>query len=135
MTAVSAPSSRWAYGEGVIKPLKARRPPPEGLPPGEATALAGLVDYAPGAVVSRTLVKRPTGTVTLFAFARGQELSEHTAPFDALVQVLDGTGEFTVGGHRVAAAAGEAVLLPANVPHAVRAPAAFKMLLTMIRGG
>jgi quercetin dioxygenase-like cupin family protein len=84
-------------------------------------------------VVSRTLVKRGTGTVTLFAFDEGQELSEHTAPFDALVQVLDGEAEITISGNAIRARAGEAVLMPANQPHALRAVARFKMLLTMIR--
>jgi quercetin dioxygenase-like cupin family protein len=103
------------------------------MPAAEAVALAELVAYQPGAVVSRTLVKRPTGTVTLFAFDAGQELSEHTAPFDALVEVLDGEAEITIAGHRIRARAGEAVLMPARQPHALRAAARFKMLLTMIR--
>lgn len=104
------------------------------LPPAEALRLADLVEYAEGSVVSRTLVKNSAGTITLFAFDEGQELSEHSTPFDALVQVLDGRVELTIGGEKVAAATGETVLMPANVPHAVRAVAKFKMLLTMIRG-
>jgi quercetin dioxygenase-like cupin family protein len=108
------------------------KPAPE-MPPAEAVALAELVAYQPGAVVSRTLVKRPTGTVTLFAFDAGQELSEHTAPFDALVEVLDGEAEITISGNLIRARAGQAVLMPASQPHALRAPARFKMLLTMIR--
>jgi quercetin dioxygenase-like cupin family protein len=98
-----------------------------------AVDLAALVATQPAAVVSRTLVKRPTGTVTLFAFDAGQALSEHTAPFDALVQVLEGEAEVSLGGtlHRVAA--GRAILLPAGIPHGLNAVAAFKMLLTMIR--
>lgn len=107
--------------------------PASGIPPAEAVALAELVAYQPGAVVSRTLVKRGTGTVTLFAFDAGQELSEHTAPFDALVQVLDGEAEITLAGRSLRARAGEAVLMPAHQPHALRAVARFKMLLTMIR--
>ena len=95
--------------------------------------LAALVDYQTGAVVSRTLVKKPTGTVTLFAFDRGQELSEHTAPFDALVQVLDGEAEILIAGKPLHVAAGQMVIMPANQPHAVKAPAPFKMMLVMIR--
>jgi len=99
----------------------------------QATALADLVDYQPASVVSRTLIKKSTGTVTLFAFDAGQELSEHTAPFDALVQVVEGAAEFTIGGSPVRLAAGQVVVMPADVPHAVRAAEPFKMLLTMIR--
>jgi quercetin dioxygenase-like cupin family protein len=95
---------------------------------------ADLVEYADGAVVSRTLLDRKAGTLTLFAFDRGQGLSEHTAPFDATVQVLDGSGSFTVGGEVLELRAGEVLIMPANVPHAVRAEQRFKMLLVMIRG-
>jgi quercetin dioxygenase-like cupin family protein len=95
--------------------------------------LADLVQYGEGAVVSRTLIKRPTGTITLFAFDVGQELSEHTAPFDAVVQVLDGEALLSVGGQPISAKTGETVIMPANIPHAVKAVARFKMLLTMIR--
>jgi quercetin dioxygenase-like cupin family protein len=95
--------------------------------------LKTLVQYGDGAVVSRTLIKRPTGTLTLFAFDAGQELSEHTAPFDAVVQVLDGEALLTIGGQPVPAIAGETVIMPANIPHAVKAQKKFKMLLTMIR--
>lgn len=84
-------------------------------------------------MVSRTLAKATGGSVTLFAFDIGQELSEHTAPFDALVQVLDGEVALTIGGAPVVAHAGETVLMPANIPHAVRAQARFKMLLTLVR--
>ena len=104
------------------------------LPPAQAVDLTALVDYAAGSVVSRTLVKNAGGTVTLFSFDVGQELSEHTAPFDALVQVLDGRVELTIGGRIVPAAAGQTVLMPANVPHAVHAAERFKMLLVMVRG-
>jgi quercetin dioxygenase-like cupin family protein len=83
--------------------------------------------------VSRTLAKRTGGTVTLFAFDAGQALSEHTVPFDAIVQVLDGDAELTVGGTKVSARAGQTVLMPANIPHAVYAPQRFKMLLVMVR--
>ena len=95
--------------------------------------LSRLVETQPASVVSRTLVKKPTGTITLFAFDAGQALSEHTAPFEALVQVLEGEAEVSIGGkpHRVAA--GQSILLPAGIPHGLTAVAAFKMLLTMIR--
>jgi quercetin dioxygenase-like cupin family protein len=100
---------------------------------GKSLVLADLVQYGDGAVVSRTLIKQPTGTLTLFAFDKGQELSEHTAPFDAVVQVLEGETVLTIGGHPVSAKMGETVIMPANIPHAVKAVARFKMLLTMIR--
>jgi len=93
-----------------------------------------LVDYGQGAVVSRIIAKNSAGNVTLFAFDEGQQLSEHTTPFDALVQVIDGAGELTIGGETVVVQAGEVVLMPANVPHAVAAVQRFKMLLTMLRG-
>jgi quercetin dioxygenase-like cupin family protein len=96
-------------------------------------ALAGLVDYQKGAVVSKTLIAKKTGTVTLFAFDAGQGLSEHSAPFDATVCVLDGEAEMTVSGKPFRVRAGEIAILPANDPHAVRAIARFKMLLIMIR--
>ena len=101
--------------------------------PPEAVPLKDQVQYGEGAVVSRTLVKRPTGTVTLFAFDQGQELSEHTAPFDAMVHVLDGEADIIIGGHPVRTKSGEMVIMPANIPHAVKAPQRFKMLLIMIR--
>ena len=104
------------------------------LEPGTPTRLAGLLEYAPGAVVSRTLAKSKAGTLTVFAFDQGEELSEHTAPFDAYVQVLDGRAELVIGGESLLPEAGETVLMPANVPHAVRAVERFKMLLIMIRG-
>ncbi len=96
-------------------------------------AMADLVAYQAGAVVSRVILKKGTGNVTLFAFDRGQELSEHTTPFDALVHVLDGRAEITVGGVPHALAAGDMILMPGGVPHAVKAIARFKMSLTMIR--
>ena len=106
---------------------------PKALPPAEVIALPGLVAYQEGSVVSRTLVKRDTGNVTLFAFDEGQGLSEHTAPFDALVQILEGEAEITIAGKPLRARAGEVVLMPANQPHVLRAITPFKMLLTMIR--
>jgi quercetin dioxygenase-like cupin family protein len=95
--------------------------------------LAGLVEYQPGAVVSRTLVDKAVGTITLFAFAEGQGLSEHTAPYDAFVTVLDGEAEITIGGEPHRVAAGEMVIVPAHRPHFLRAVTQFKMLLVMIR--
>ena len=92
-----------------------------------------LVTYQAGAVVSRELVKKKAGTVTVFAFDSGQGLSEHTAPFDALVQVLDGAAEITVGGTPHRLGKDDLILMPANVPHAVKAVERFKMMLIMIR--
>ncbi len=99
-----------------------------------AQVLADLVAYQPGAVVSRMLLKKPVGSVTMFAFGKGEGLSEHTTPHDALLLVVDGEAEITVGGtaHRVLT--GEVLLLPAGVPHAVQATGAFKMLLIMLKG-
>ena len=95
--------------------------------------LKELVAYQKGSVVSRTLVEKEAGTVTLFAFDEGQALSEHTAPFDALVQVSDGEAEIRIAGvpHRVGA--GEMIIMPASLPHALKALTPFKMMLTMIR--
>jgi quercetin dioxygenase-like cupin family protein len=93
-----------------------------------------LLDYVAGAVVSRTLVQSKAGTVTLFAFDAGQGLSEHSTPYDAMVQVLDGETELIIGGKAVPAGAGDTVVMPANAPHAIRSDKQFKMLLTMIRG-
>lgn len=100
---------------------------------GQVAHLAALVDYQEGAVVSRTLINRPTGTVTLFAFDAGQQLSEHTTPFDALVHVLDGEAEITISGSPLHLAAGQMVIMPAEKPHAVRAVGRLKMMLVMIR--
>ncbi len=94
---------------------------------------AELVEYQTGAVVSRTLINQKTGTVTLFAFDAGQELSEHTAPYDALVQVLDGETEIVIAGLHYQLGAGDLIIMPANDPHAVKALTKFKMMLTMIR--
>jgi quercetin dioxygenase-like cupin family protein len=96
-------------------------------------ALAGLVEYQAGAIVSREVLKTKTGTVTLFAFDTGQGLSEHTAPFDALVQVVDGEAEIAIAGKRHRVRSGELILMPARQPHALKAVQQFKMLLTMIR--
>jgi quercetin dioxygenase-like cupin family protein len=97
------------------------------------TKLAAHVDYQTDAIVSKVLAKSGGGSVTLFAFAAGQELSEHTAPFEALVYVVDGRAEIGVGGDRHAVTAGELLRLPATVPHWVKAVEPFKMLLIMLR--
>ena len=99
----------------------------------QVSHLVDMVGYQDGAVVSRTVLKQPAGNVTLFAFDAGQELSEHTAPYDALVQVLDGEAEITIAGRPHRLRAGDMIVMPANKPHALRAPERFKMLLTMIR--
>lgn len=94
--------------------------------------LAGLVTYANGAIVSKTLLDKKSGSLTLFAFDAGQGLSEHTSPYDATVLILDGEAELVIGGKTVKAKAGDIVIMPANVPHAVKAEKRFKMLLIMI---
>ena len=99
----------------------------------EALPLLGLVNYQEGSVVSRVVLKREKGNVTIFAFDEGQGLSEHTSPFDALVQNVEGEAEITVAGKPIAVKAGDVVLLPAEKPHAVKATTRFKMVLTMIR--
>ena len=99
----------------------------------QALTLSGLVNYQEGSVVSRVILKRDKGNVTLFAFDEGQGLSEHTSPFDALVQVIEGDAEVTVAGEPIAVKPGQVVLLPAEKPHAVKAITRFKMVLTMIR--
>jgi len=103
------------------------------MPIAEVIRLTDLVNYQDGAVVSRTLITRATGTITLFAFDEGQGLSEHAAPFDAVAHVLDGQAEIVVSGKPLRTTAGEAVLMPANQPHSLKALSRFKMLLTMIR--
>ncbi len=103
------------------------------LEPARAHELATLVSYAEGAIVSRTLKKNAGGTMTVFAFDQDQELSEHSAPFDAFVYVLDGQVELTIGGTPVPARTGDIVLMPADIPHAVKATERFKMLLLMIK--
>jgi quercetin dioxygenase-like cupin family protein len=100
---------------------------------GQALNLSELVGYQPGAVVSRTLIDKQIGTLTLFAFDDGQGLSEHTAPYDAFVQIVDGAADITIGGEDHRVTAGQMIIMPANVPHALRAAGRFKMLLVMIR--
>lgn len=99
----------------------------------KASRVTGLVEYQTGAVVSRTIVDKKGGTVTLFAFDEGQGLSEHTAPYDALVMVLEGECEVTISSKPLRLAAGEMTIMPANKPHSLRALGRFKMLLVMIR--
>lgn len=95
--------------------------------------LADLVEYQGGSVVSRTLIDKKAGTVTLFAFDEGQGLSEHTAPYDALVYLVDGEAEVTISGRVYRLKEGEMIIMPANQPHALRAVKRFKMVLTMVR--
>lgn len=101
--------------------------------PGEVRQLVGLMQYQDGSIVSRVLLKNKGGTVTLFAFDAGESLSEHTAPFDALVVAVDGEAEIAIAGESFAVRQGETITLPANRPHAVRATSRFTMLLIMIR--
>lgn len=111
-------------GASMTKPTKIESGP---------VALTETIAYQDGAIVSREVLKQKTGSVTLFAFDAGQGLSEHTAPFDALVQVLDGEAEITIAGKRHPVRTGELILIPAGQPHALRARKRFKMLLTMLR--
>lgn len=96
--------------------------------------LTELIDYSVGGVVSKQVVKSSAGNVTLFSFDKGQGLSEHSAPFDALVQILDGESEIRIDGKAHRVKAGEMIIMPANIPHALSATERFKMLLTMIKG-
>lgn len=100
---------------------------------GDVFELAGLLDYQEGSIVSRTLVDKETATLTMFALDEGQSISEHSAPHDAILQVLDGTAAVSIGDDEFELDAGEAIVFPSDVPHAVDAPSRFKMLLTMIR--
>ena len=99
----------------------------------QAVNLAGMIDYQAGSVVSRTIIDTKAGTVTLFAFDEGEGLSEHTAPYDALVYILDGEANITISGKPVRLKKGEVTIMSANEPHALSAVTKFKMLLTMIR--
>jgi quercetin dioxygenase-like cupin family protein len=103
------------------------------IKPSTAYDTVALADYQDGSIVSRVILKSPGGNVTLFAFDEGQALSEHTAPFNALVQVIDGEAQITIASEAHRVVAGEMILLPANVPHALDATTRFKMILTMIR--
>jgi quercetin dioxygenase-like cupin family protein len=101
--------------------------------PAQKIMLVDRIAYQPGSIVSQEIAAKKAGTVTLFAFDAGQGLSEHTAPFDAIVQILDGEAAITVSGNTVAAKAGELVVMPAGEPHSLKAEKRFKMLLIMIR--
>ncbi|TGU74221.1 cupin domain-containing protein [Geomonas terrae] len=105
----------------------------KGVALGEALNLANLAGYQDGAVVSRTVIDKPVGTITAFAFDAGEGLSEHTAPYDAFVQVIDGEAEINIDGKAHNVTAGEIIIMPANIPHSLRAVKRFKMLLVMIR--
>jgi quercetin dioxygenase-like cupin family protein len=113
-------------GEQEAKPLRSAWA-------GEVGGLADMVQYQKGSVVSRALVSKKAGTVTLFAFDKDQALSEHTAPYDALVHLLDGAAEVTISGKPFNLRQGEAILMPAGEPHALKATKSFKMVLTMIK--
>lgn len=95
--------------------------------------IADLIDYQDGAVVSNEIIKKETGTVTIFAFDQGEGLSEHTAPFDAMVQIIDGEAEITIGGEKNLLKVGDMIIMPADIPHALHAVKRYKMILTMIR--
>lgn len=95
--------------------------------------ISNLIEYQEGSVVSREIIKKETGTVTIFAFDKGEGLSEHTAPFDAMVQIVDGTAEIVISGNKNIVQSGEMIIMPGNVPHALNAVERFKMVLTMIR--
>ncbi len=99
----------------------------------QVMAVSTAIDYTPGGIVSKIITKNQGGNLTLFAFDNGQSLSEHTAPFDAVVQVVEGTGEFIIGGVSHLVKAGEMLIMPANEPHAVKAFGSFKMLLFMVK--
>jgi quercetin dioxygenase-like cupin family protein len=100
---------------------------------GKAQQLIDLIEYADDSIVSKTLLDKSTGTITLFAFDKGQKLSEHTSPYDAVLQILDGKAGVTIAGEQKNVSQGQIIIMPANVPHAVDAGEKFKMLLTMIR--
>ena len=100
---------------------------------GKSQGLVSLIEYSDDSIVSKTILDTPAGTITLFAFDKGQKLSEHIAPYDAVVQILDGMAQLTIGGKDMEVSAGEIIIMPGNVPHAVAAEEKFKMLLTMIR--
>jgi quercetin dioxygenase-like cupin family protein len=106
----------------------------EEIKKGRPFSLAENVTYAIGSVVSKTLLKKDTGNITLFSFDKGQGLSEHTSPYDAVVYILDGKAEITIGGDPHTVEAGQMLIMPADVPHALHAAEQFKMLLIMIRG-
>lgn len=100
---------------------------------GKAQNLQNLVEYSADSIVSKTILDKQAGTITLFAFDKGQKLSEHTTPYNAVVQILDGQAQLTIGGENVEVISGQIIIMPGNVPHAVTAQEKFKMLLIMIR--
>ena len=100
---------------------------------GKVMELNGLIQYQAGSVVSRTIIDKPAGTVTLFAFDKGQGLSEHTAPYDALVDVIDGEAEVTISGKPMNVKQGQILIMPADKPHALKALVRFKMMLVMVK--
>ncbi|MHC4624248.1 MAG: cupin domain-containing protein [Planctomycetota bacterium] len=100
---------------------------------GQSQTLAELAQYAEDSIVSKTILDKPVGTITLFAFDKGQRLSEHQAPYDAVVQIIEGRAQITIDGRGIEVPAGGIIIMPGNVPHAVAAEEKFKMLLTMIR--
>jgi quercetin dioxygenase-like cupin family protein len=103
------------------------------FPKSKILAFDREVEYSDNSIVSREVTKDSGGNISLFAFDMGQELSEHTAPFDALIQILDGQAEIYIAGEKYPLKKGESIIMPANIPHAVKANEKFKMLLTMIR--
>ncbi len=103
------------------------------FPTAQAFALNELVDYQDGSIVSREMIARQYGTVSTFAFDQGQSLSEHTAPFDAFVYIIEGQAQIIISGQTHELSAGQMIIMPANEPHAVKAPQQFKMMLVMIR--
>lgn len=96
-------------------------------------SFAGSVDYSAGAIVSKTILKKQTGNISLFAFDKGEALSEHTAPFDAVIEIVDGKAEIVIGGEPFILESGQSIIMPGNVPHAVNAIEKFKMVLIMIK--
>ena len=114
-----------------MSPIKKQKAP--GQLQGQAHQILSLVDYQTGAIVSREIVSQPTGTVTVFAFDKGQQLSEHTAPFDALAIVIDGEAEIMIAGRLHRLGEGEMIIMPAHQPHALKAVDKFKMILIMVR--
>jgi len=100
---------------------------------GKPIEISSLAEYQEGSVVSSEIIKKEVGTVTIFAFDKGQGLSEHSAPFDALVQIVDGVGEISIDGNKNNVKKGEFIIMPANIPHALFANEPFKMMLIMIR--
>ncbi|NLB60730.1 MAG: cupin domain-containing protein [Lentisphaerae bacterium] len=127
------PASQAGAGHSQTKQLKEIGMPSKNLLKSKALDLKRLVSYARAAIVSQALIAKPSGTLTLFAFDAGQGLSEHTAPYDAVLQILEGEAQVTIAGKKLKARTGQIVVLPARVPHAVQALKSFKMLLIMIR--